>query len=71
MLRNENVTGQRAPRRVLLTGAAGFIGSHVAEALLQRGDEVIGLDNFDPFYDPALKRRNVAFAERQPGYRPR
>ncbi len=46
-------------RTVLVTGAAGFIGSHVGEALLRRGDRVRGLDSFDPFYDPALKRRNV------------
>lgn len=45
--------------RVLLTGVAGFIGSSVAEALLARGDEVVGLDNFDPFYDRALKQRNL------------
>ncbi len=45
---------------VLLTGAAGFIGSHVAEALLTRGDRVIGYDNFDPFYDHELKLRNLA-----------
>jgi UDP-glucuronate 4-epimerase len=46
-------------RKVLLTGAAGFIGSHTAEALLARGDEVVGLDNFDAFYSPGVKRRNV------------
>jgi UDP-glucuronate 4-epimerase len=51
------VTGSR--RTVLLTGAAGFLGSHVADALLRRGDAVRGLDNFDPFYDPAIKRRNL------------
>lgn len=45
--------------RVLLTGGAGFIGSHVAEAFLRRGDAVAILDNFDPFYDPVLKRRNM------------
>lgn len=45
---------------VLVTGAAGFIGSHVCEALLARGERVIGLDNFDPYYDPAFKRRNLA-----------
>jgi len=46
--------------RVLVTGAAGFIGSVTAEQLLARGHEVVGLDNFDPFYDRALKERNLA-----------
>jgi len=48
--------------RILLTGAAGFIGSHLAEALLSRGDEVVGIDNFDPFYPRAVKLRNLAAA---------
>ncbi len=46
--------------RVLLTGVAGFIGSHLAEALVQRGDEVVGVDNFDPFYPRDIKERNLA-----------
>jgi UDP-glucuronate 4-epimerase len=46
--------------RVLVTGAAGFIGSHLCERLVARGDEVIGLDNFDAFYARAVKERNVA-----------
>jgi UDP-glucuronate 4-epimerase len=46
--------------RVLVTGAAGFIGSNLAEALLQRGDDVVGLDNFNDYYSPAVKRTNVA-----------
>ncbi|HEY7754041.1 MAG TPA: NAD-dependent epimerase [Steroidobacteraceae bacterium] len=46
--------------RVLVTGAAGFIGYHVAEALLARGDEVTGLDNLNPYYDPALKQARLA-----------
>jgi UDP-glucuronate 4-epimerase len=45
---------------VLVTGGAGFIGSHLVESLLARGDRVVCLDNFDPFYDPAVKRRNLA-----------
>jgi UDP-glucuronate 4-epimerase len=44
----------------LLTGAAGFIGSHLAKALLSRGASVVGVDDFNDFYDPGLKRRNVA-----------
>ncbi len=44
---------------VLVTGVAGFIGSHTAEALLRRGTPVVGIDNFDPYYDVAIKRRNV------------
>ncbi|RME46983.1 MAG: SDR family NAD(P)-dependent oxidoreductase [Chloroflexi bacterium] len=50
--------------RILVTGAAGFIGSHVAEALLQRGDTVIGLDNLNDYYDPARKRANLAELQR-------
>ena len=47
------------PRTLLLTGAAGFIGSHTAVALAKRGDRVIGIDSFHPYYDPARKRANV------------
>ena len=52
------------PSRVLVTGAAGFIGSHVVERLLGDGRHVIGLDSFDPFYPEAHKRRNLAEAAR-------
>ncbi len=55
--------------RVLVTGAAGFIGSHVCEALLARGDEVVGLDNFDPFYPRAVKERNLDGLRRAKGFR--
>jgi UDP-glucuronate 4-epimerase len=47
-------------KRVLITGVAGFIGSHLAEALCARGDHIIGLDSFNDYYDPAIKRRNIA-----------
>lgn len=45
---------------VLVTGAAGFIGSHLSEALVARGEDVVCLDSFDPYYDPAVKERNLA-----------
>ena len=46
--------------KALITGAAGFIGSHLCERLLDDGYTVVGLDNFDDFYDPKIKRRNIA-----------
>lgn len=52
----------------LVTGGAGFVGSHVVDALLRRGERVVCLDNFTPYYNPARKRRNVAWAAAQPGY---
>ncbi len=48
---------------ILITGAAGFIGSHVCEALLSKGADVAGVDNFNDFYDPDAKRRNVGEIE--------
>jgi UDP-glucuronate 4-epimerase len=45
--------------RFIVTGAAGFIGSHLSEALQARGDEVVGLDSFTDYYDPALKHENA------------
>jgi len=56
------------PRNVFVTGAAGFIGSHVCEALLARGDRVFGLDNFDPFYDRRLKERNLLPLSANPSF---
>ena len=54
---------------ILITGGAGFIGSHLVERLLSDGRRVVVIDNFDTFYDPRLKRRNVAEASRDPAYR--
>ncbi|MBA3658422.1 MAG: GDP-mannose 4,6-dehydratase, partial [Gemmatimonadales bacterium] len=51
-----------------MTGAAGFIGSHLVEALVRRGDEVIGVDNFDPFYPRSMKEQNLAEMGHLPGF---
>jgi UDP-glucuronate 4-epimerase len=59
---------QMSAQTILITGAAGFIGSHTSEALLRAGRTVIGLDNFDPFYDPAIKRRNLRELKSLPGF---
>ena len=44
---------------ILVTGCAGFVGSHVAHALLARGERVVGIDNLDPYYDPRLKQARL------------
>ena len=53
---------------ILVTGVAGFIGAHVAAALLARGEQVIGVDNLNPYYDPALKRARLRQLEAQAGF---
>ena len=55
--------------KILLTGAAGFIGLHVAQRLLERGDEVVGIDNLNDYYDPRLKHARLAQLKDQPGFR--
>ncbi len=60
--------GRGRGTHVVVTGAAGFIGSHVVERLLQRGDTVLGLDNFDPFYSREAKQSNLARARQSPRF---
>lgn len=57
--RAQSRPGETLRMKVLVTGAAGFIGMHVSEALLARGDEVVGLDNLNDYYDPALKQARL------------
>ena len=54
---------------VLVTGAAGFIGYHVSEALLARGERVVGLDNLSPYYDVALKQARLDQLEGKSGFK--
>jgi len=54
--------------KILITGAAGFIGSHLSERLLDGGHEVCGFDNFDPYYDISIKETNVARLEQSPQF---
>ena len=55
-------------KKILVTGCAGFIGSHLSERLLAEGYQVAGIDNFDPFYDVAIKRRNLASFLNHPNF---
>ena len=54
--------------RILVTGAAGFIGSRLSERLLERGDEVLGYDNLNDYYDPALKHARLERLTPRPGF---
>ena len=54
--------------KILITGAAGFIGSALALRLLERGDSVIGIDNHNDYYDPALKEARLARHAEHPNY---
>lgn len=55
--------------KVLVTGSAGFIGAAVAQALVQRGDEVLGIDNFNSYYNPLMKHARVASLQQSLNYR--
>ena len=56
-------------KHALVTGGAGFIGSHVVDRLLAEGWQVTVVDNFDPFYDPAVKRSNIEEHNSKSGFR--
>lgn len=56
-------------QNILVTGGAGFIGSHLIDELLERGDYVVNIDNFNNFYKPQIKRDNIANHLTQPNYR--
>jgi len=55
--------------KILVTGAAGFIGSHLSHRFLDRGDEVLGLDNLNDYYDVTLKEARLARLITKPGFR--
>ena len=61
---------ESASKPVLVTGAAGFIGYHLADRLLSDGKHVIGLDNFNDYYDPALKEARWELLEAKDGFTP-
>ncbi|MFN6516571.1 MAG: NAD-dependent epimerase/dehydratase family protein [Nostoc sp. CreGUA01] len=54
--------------KIIVTGVAGFIGSHLTETLLQQGEEVIGIDEFNDYYDPMLKYKNIAHLNESPRF---
>ncbi len=55
-------------RRILITGAAGFIGSNLADELLKQGFRIMGIDNFDPFYSREIKEANISGALRNDSF---
>jgi len=61
--------GDKRRMKVLVTGGAGFIGSHICERLLAEDNEVVCLDNFDPYYDPNLKHENIKSLLDNDGFR--
>jgi nucleoside-diphosphate-sugar epimerase len=62
------IASARRFSRALVTGCAGFLGSQLSEELIERGVEVIGIDRFSDYYDPAIKERNIEFLLEQPEF---
>jgi len=55
--------------RFLITGGAGFIGSHIVDKLLSSGENVVVIDNFNPYYDPEIKWKNISNAQENPNFK--
>ncbi len=64
-----NASNQNRSGSALVTGGAGFIGSHLVDRLMEEGWEVTVVDNFDPYYDPSIKRKNIALHRDDPRYK--
>src|SRR4051794_4720107 len=61
-------TSEQQQMTIIVTGAAGFIGFHVSQALLARGDTVVGIDNLTPYYDVSLKKARLRQLQEAPGF---
>ena len=68
-VKREDTRGQEQSMKIFVTGSAGFIGFHLAQRLLERGDEVVGLDNLNDYYDVALKETRLRLLAAYPGFR--
>jgi UDP-glucuronate 4-epimerase len=66
---NQDILDRTNTRMIIVTGSAGFIGFHVSMALLNRGEEVIGVDNVNSYYDPSLKESRLELLRKKPGFR--
>jgi len=69
MIRSGNSNQDNHPLKIAVTGAAGFIGCNLCESLLREGKQVLGLDNFDPFYDIQIKQKNIEVLREYPAFK--